>query len=196
MSRTSLAMIVLAFIALQATNAAVTSVMTLYVTQALNLNVMWAGVTLGVAAGLEVPALLLIGRLSRRFSGLTLIASGCVAGIAYYTAMAYATGPVLLIGLQLLNAWFFAAVAGVGLTFFQQIIPRPGLATGLYMNTRRIGAIVSGPIIALGAMTSLGYRGVFLACAVLTAAALVTVGAVGRVHRRMKPVDVAAATSR
>ena len=64
------------------------------------------------------------------------------------------------------------------------------------MNTRRIGAIVSGPIIALGAMTSLGYRGVFLACAVLTAAALVTVGAVDRVHRRMKPVDVAAATSR
>ena len=45
-------------------------------------------------------------------------------------------------------------------------------------------------------MTSLGYRGVFLACAVLAAAALVTVGAVDRVHRRTKPVDVAAATSR
>ena len=84
----------------------------------------------------------------------------------------------------------------VGLTLFQQIIPRPGLATGRYMNTRRIGAIASGPIIAFGAMTSLGYRGVFVACAVLTAAALVTVGAVNRVHRRTEPVGVAVATSR
>jgi hypothetical protein len=87
--------------------------------------------------------LVLIGRLSRRYSGLGLIASGCVAGIAYYVGMAYVSGPVLLIGLQVLNSWFFAAVAGIGLTLFQQIIPRPGLATGLYMNTRRVGAIVS-----------------------------------------------------
>lgn len=184
MSRTRVAVIVLAFIALQATNAAVISVMTLYVTQTLQLNVLWAGVALGVAAGLEIPALLLIGKLSRRVSGLTLIASGCAAGIAYYAAMAYASGPLLLIGLQLLNAWFFAAVAGVGLTLFQQIIPRPGLATGLYMNTRRIGAIVSGPIIGLGAMPALGYRGVFAACAVLTTAALVAVGALNRTSRR------------
>ena len=32
----------------------------------------WAGIALGVAAGLEVPALILIGRLSRRFSSLRL----------------------------------------------------------------------------------------------------------------------------
>ena len=36
--------------------------------------------------------------------------------------MVFVSGPVLLIGLQLLNAWFFAAVAGIGLTLFQ----RPG----------------------------------------------------------------------
>ena len=63
--------------------------------------------------------------------------------------MAFVTGPVLLLGLQALNAWFFAVVAGVGLTLFQEIIPRPGLASGLYTNTRRVGAIVSGPIIGL-----------------------------------------------
>ena len=183
-SRTSVAVIVIAFIALQATNATVTSVMTLYVTQTLHLNVMWAGVTLGVAAALEIPALLLIGKLSHRFSGLTLIASGCVAGIAYYAAMAYVSSPALLLALQVLNAWFFAAVAGVGIILFQQIIPRPGLATGLYMNTRRIGAIGSGPIIGLGAMTALGYRGVFTACAALTVGALVGIGAVNRAARR------------
>ncbi|MEU4237639.1 hypothetical protein [Actinoplanes sp. NPDC026619] len=63
-------------------------------------------------------------------------------------------------------------IAGIGLTLFQELIPRPGLASGLYVNTRRVGAIVSGPIISLGSTTSRGYSGVFLACAALTAAAL------------------------
>ena len=95
------------------------------------------------AALLEIPALLLVGRLNRRFSSLALIGTGCVAGIVYYAAMAAGSGPVLLLGLQVLNAVFFAAVGGVGLTLFQQVIARPGLASGLYTNTRRLGAIVS-----------------------------------------------------
>jgi MFS transporter, SET family, sugar efflux transporter len=37
---------------------------------------------------------------------------------------------------------------------FQQIIPRPGLASVLYANTRRLGAIVSGPVIALGSISA------------------------------------------
>jgi SET family sugar efflux transporter-like MFS transporter len=176
MSRLGVALVVAAFILLQATNATVVSIMTVFVTETLGLGVIWAGVALGVAAGLEIPALILIGRLSRRSSSLGLIASGCVAGMAYYVAMTLVSGPALLIGLQLLNAWFFAAVAGIGLTLFQQIIPRPGLASGLFVNTRRLGAILSGPIIAFGSMTTLGYRGIFAVCAALTAVALVVIG--------------------
>ena len=74
--------------------------------------------------------------------------------------------------------------AGVGLPLFQQMIPRPGLSTGLYMNTRRIGAIVSGRLIAFGSLTVLGNRGILLACAVLTAVALVVIGAASRVPGR------------
>jgi SET family sugar efflux transporter-like MFS transporter len=134
----------------------------LFVTRTLGLPVLWSGAALGAAAALEVPALLAIGRLSRRFSDLTLLASGCVAGIAY-AAMAAVTGPALLIAAQLLNAWFFAVVAGTGLSLFQLIVRRPGTATGLYTNTRRLGAIASGSLIGLGGLTSLGYRGVFAA---------------------------------
>jgi MFS transporter, SET family, sugar efflux transporter len=82
MSRLGLAVIVIAFVALQATNAATISIMSLFVTETLNLNVVWAGIALGVAPGLEIPALLIIGRLSGRFSNLRLIASGCLVGIA------------------------------------------------------------------------------------------------------------------
>jgi SET family sugar efflux transporter-like MFS transporter len=182
MSRARTATVVLVFIVLQATNAAVVSILGLYVTRTLGLDVMWSGAALAVSAALEIPALLALGRLSRRFSDLALLTSGCLAGIAYYAAMAAVTGPVLLIGLQALNAWFFAMVAGTGLTIFQRIILRPGVATGLFTNTRRIGAIVSGPLIGLAALTTFGYRTVFAACAVLTVAALITTRAVTRPH--------------
>jgi MFS transporter, SET family, sugar efflux transporter len=170
--RRRVAAVVVVFIALQATNSATVSVMSLFVTDRLGLGVAWAGVALGVAAGLEIPALLLIGKLTGRVPGRLLLLSGCVAGILYYAAMAFAHGPVLLLVLQALNAWFFATVAGVGLTLFQQIIPRPGVAAGLYTNTRRLGAIAAGPLIGLGSATRLGYGGVFAASAVITVVAL------------------------
>jgi MFS transporter, SET family, sugar efflux transporter len=182
----AVAAVVIVFIALQATNSAAVSVMSLFVTQRLGVDVLWAGIALGVSAALEIPALLLIGRLSRRFSSQALITSGCLAGIAYYAAMAYVADPAVLIALQVLNAWFFGIVAGVGLTPFQELIPRPGLASGLYDNTRRLGAIVSGPIIGLASMTALGYQGVFAACAALTVLALIVLKMTGR---RLRVVD-------
>jgi len=131
--------------------------------------VIWAGIALGVAAGLEVPALVLIGRLSLRFSSLRLIATGCIAGIAYYVAMAYVTGPVMLIALQPLNAWCFAAIAGVGLTPFQQMIPRAGtIYRPLHEHpTHRRDRL-------------LGNRGIFLACGILIVLALVVIAIAAR----------------
>lgn len=185
--RVGIVLVTAAFVLLQASNATAVTMMTIYVTQTLDLDVLWAGISLGVTAALEVPALVLIGRLTGHFSGLGLIATGCVAGIAYYAALAFATGPVMLLALQPLNAWCFAAIAGVGLTLFQQMIPRPGLATGLYMNTRRIGAIVSGPVIALGSLTVLGQRGIFVAAAALTAISLGIILIAGRTATRTSP---------
>jgi len=181
--RSRIALLLVVFVALQATNSAVVAVMGLFVTRTLGLDVAWAGVVLGVAAAIEIPALLLVGRLSGRVSETRLLVSGCVAGVAYYAAVAFATGPVVLLLLQVLNAWFFAVVAGVGLTLFQRVVARPGLASGLYANTRRVGAIASGGLIAVGA-TSWGYSGVFAACAALTLVALTGLGLVSRTGYR------------
>ncbi len=171
--RGGIALIMAAFVLLQAANATGMTIMTVYVTETLRLDLRWAGIALGVAAALEVPALLSMGRLSERFSQLGLIATSCVAGIAYFLGLAFVEGPILLIGLQLLNAWSFAGIAGVGLPLFQQLIPRPGLSTGLFTNTRRVGAIVSGPIIAVGSLTAFGQRGIFLTSATVTLVGLV-----------------------
>jgi MFS transporter, SET family, sugar efflux transporter len=182
--RGGLVLIMTAFVFLQASNATAMTIMTVYVTETLRLGVLWAGVALGVAAAIEVPALLIMGRLADRFSHLGLIATSCVAGIAYYLGLALVDGPVALIALQLLNAWCFAGVAGVGLPLFQELIPRPGLSTGLFMNTRRIGAIVSGPVIAIGALSAYGQRGIFLVCAALTLVGLIVIAIAGRLSRQ------------
>jgi MFS transporter, SET family, sugar efflux transporter len=126
-----------------------------------------------LAAALEVPALLWLGRLTLRHSSLGLLASGAIAGIAYYPLMALAHGPVVLLGSQVLNAWAVATMSGVGITLFQQMIPAPGLAAGLMTNTRRIGTIVSGGLIAVAAGSRGGYRAVFLGCGLLAALGLV-----------------------
>jgi SET family sugar efflux transporter-like MFS transporter len=182
--RGALIAVVIGFIALQATNSAAVSIMSLFVTERLGLALIWSGIALGASALLEIPALLIIGRLSQRISSHTLIMSGCITGTVYYIAMAFVADPITLVLLQVLNAWFFGIVAGVGLTTFQEMIPRPGLASGLFTNTRRLGAIVSGPIIALGSATAAGYQGTFAVCAALTAIALVLVEIARRIGDR------------
>jgi hypothetical protein len=116
------------------------------------------------------------------FTFFVMASLGIIVGIAYYLLMSIVHDPITLAAAQLLNAWSFATVSGIGITLFLEIIPRPGLASGLYTNTRRIGAIISGGIFAL-AGTGAGFSGVFLTCAALTAVALVITLAVNRPSR-------------
>jgi len=171
-SRFATVLIIGAFVLFQATNATAMTFMALYVTGELGMDVLWAGVVLGVAAALEAPALMLIGRLGDRIPHLTLIAVGAVLAAVYYLGLALVDGPVLLLVLQIPNALGFAAISGIGLALFQDLIPGAGMSTGLFMNARRIGAVLSGPIIAAGALPPMGERGVFVICGVLTLAGL------------------------
>ena len=174
---------VVAFLLLQVTNIATVTTATLFVTRELHAPIIWAGIVLGAAALLEVPALLFIGRIHARVSTPWLILIGCLAGVLYYGLAAAVRAPWQFLLLQPLNAWFFATVAGVGLTVFQDVFPSPGLASGLFTNTRRVGAILSGLLIAALAVFPDTYRAVFGASAVLVF--LVLLGSVLALVRRM-----------
>ena len=167
-SRLATVIIIGAFVLFQATNATAMTFMALYVTETVGLPVLWAGVVLGLAAALEVPALVIIGRLGDRISHLTLVAAGALLSVVYYAGLVIVTEPVLLLVLQIPNALGFAAISGIGLALFQDLIPGAGMSTGLFMNARRVGAVLSGPIIAAGALPLLGQRGIFVICTVLT----------------------------
>jgi SET family sugar efflux transporter-like MFS transporter len=154
----------LAFLLLIGTTSVSVATVTLFVTHRLGLDVIWGGVALGTCAALEIPFLLMLGRLKERFGSAWLLLVGGLAGAAYYASMVVITGPAMLVAAQLLNAIFIATIQGLGLTIFQEVVPRPGLASGLFMNTQRLGAVLSGPVIALGALPGLGYGWVFVAC--------------------------------
>ncbi len=155
------------FVALGAALMAAVSSLPLLVTDELGLDVEWSGIALGTCAALEIPILVLLGRITARFGPRRVVAVGCLAGLGYYASMVLAPSPVVLIAGQLPNAVFIATMSGVGLTLFQDVIGRPGLASSLFMNTTRVGAIVAGPVIAIGGTSALGYPGVFLGCGVL-----------------------------
>lgn len=179
LSRARLAVIIVAFVLIQAANAATTAVLTLFVGDGLGLPLLWAGLALSLAAALEIPALVWLGRLSERFSLTGLMLAGCLAGMAYCVGMAFVREPWQLLALQVLNALFVAVLSGIGMALFQRIIAGPGLATGTFGNTRRVANILTGPLIGL-AGTSTGYPAVFLACAVLVTAGGVTLGLAAR----------------
>lgn len=184
--------IVAAFVVLNTSNYATVTMTSLLVTEHMKLPVYWAGIALGISAGIEVPALLWLGRLSRRFSGMALVATGCLAAIAYYALMAVVTQPWQLVLIAGLKSWGFATMSGVGLTLFQQVIARPGLASGLFNNTSKVGAIIAGPVMTTGALIAPHYSGVFWLSAGITVIALLLVLAVGaqlRAQPTPHPVD-------
>lgn len=54
-----------------------------------------------------------------------------------------AHSPVILLGLQLLNAIFIGILGGIGMLYFQDLMPgQAGSATTLYTNTSRVGWII------------------------------------------------------
>ncbi|WP_193636246.1 MFS transporter [Brachybacterium subflavum] len=177
--RLEIVVVVLAITALQAGNAGSVTAMPLLVTEHLRLPTVWAGVALGVCAALEAPALLLLGRLTRTVRATTLLASGALLASLYYALVPLLASPVALVALQIPNALGIAALTGVGLAWMQEAIDRPGLASGVYLNSRRAGAILTGPLLALAALGASGYGLTFWAFALLAALAALAIRLVG-----------------
>ncbi|MEL4504637.1 MFS transporter [Luteococcus sp. H138] len=169
-----------AFVLTGATNAVAVSVLTLYVTQDLAAAPIWAGISLGLCATLEIPAMIYSGRLALRHSKFSMVVLGGALALVYYVGLILTGSPMVLLLLQIPNAVFIALTEGIGLAWVQEIIAAPGMASGMFMNTRRIGSVLSGVVISLGATGTAGVAGVFTICAVLAAFALALLLAAGR----------------
>lgn len=119
--------------------------MPLFIINELHLPEKLAGVMMGTAAGLEIPTMLIAGYFAKRLGKRFLMRVAAVGGVCFYAGMLMAHSPVILLGLQLLNAIFIGILGGIGMLYFQDLMPgQAGSATTLYTNTSRVGWIISG----------------------------------------------------
>ncbi|STW80357.1 sugar efflux transporter B [Klebsiella michiganensis] len=121
--------------------------MPLFIINELHLPEKLAGVMMGTAAGLEIPTMLIAGYYAKRFGKRFLMRISAVAGVLFYVGMLTVHTPGLLLALQALNAIFIGILAGIGMLYFQDLMPgQAGAATTLYTNTTRVGWIIAGSL--------------------------------------------------
>ena len=121
--------------------------MPLFIINELHLPEKLAGVMMGTAAGLEIPTMLIAGYFAKRLGKRFLMRVAAVGGVCFYAGMLMAHSPVILLGLQLLKAIFIGILGGIGMLYFQDLMPgQAGSATTLYTNTSRVGWIIAGSV--------------------------------------------------
>ena len=121
--------------------------MPLFIINELHLPEKLACVMMGTAAGLEIPTMLIAGYFAKRLGKRFLMRVAAVGGVCFYAGMLMAHSPVILLGLQLLNAIFIGILGGIGMLYFQDLMPgQAGSATTLYTNTSRVGWIIAGSV--------------------------------------------------
>ncbi|EIX8425845.1 sugar efflux transporter SetA [Escherichia coli] len=146
--------------------------MPLWISSELGLPDKLAGFLMGTAAGLEIPAMILAGYYVKRYGKRRMMVIAVVAGVLFYTGLIFFHSRMALMTLQLFNAVFIGIVAGIGMLWFQDLMPgRAGAATTLFTNSISTGVILAGVI--QGAIAqSWGHFAVYWVIAVISVVAL------------------------
>lgn len=146
--------------------------MPLWISSELGLPDKLAGFLMGMAAGLEIPAMILAGYYVKRYGKRRMMVIAVAAGVLFYTGLIFFHSRMALMMLQLFNAVFIGIVAGIGMLWFQDLMPgRAGAATTLFTNSISTGVILAGVI--QGAIAqSWGHFAVYWVIAVISVVAL------------------------
>jgi SET family sugar efflux transporter-like MFS transporter len=138
------------FVLIQTSMVLGVQAMPLFISTELGGSVGDAGMILGVCAALEIPLMLGFGKLSTRMPLRRIILFGAVCGVAYQAVAASATSVGMLVAAQVLNAILIAAASGLGISYFQDLMPHfPGRASTMFANTFPLGQILSAPLFGL-----------------------------------------------
>ncbi|TEZ39476.1 sugar efflux transporter SetA [Escherichia coli] len=146
--------------------------MPLWISSELGLPDKLAVFLMGTAAGLEIPAMILAGYYVKRYGKRRMMVIAVAAGVLFYTGLIFFHSRMALMTLQLFNAVFIGIVAGIGMLWFQDLMPgRAGAATTLFTNSISTGVILAGVI--QGAIAqSWGHFAVYWVIAVISVVAL------------------------
>ena len=146
--------------------------MPLWISSELGLPDKLAGFLMGTAAGLEIPAMILAGYYVKRYGKRRMMVIAVAAGVLFYTGLILFHSRLALMTLQLFNAVFIGIVAGIGMLWFQDLMPgRAGAATTLFTNSISTGVILAG-VIQGPIAQSWGHFAVYWVIAVISVIAL------------------------
>ncbi|EAW8147350.1 MFS transporter [Salmonella enterica subsp. enterica] len=152
--------------------------MPLWISAELGLSDKLAGVLMGTAAGLEIPAMILAGFYVKRFGKRRMMIAAVAAGGLFYVGLIFFHSRTALLLLQLFNAVFIGIVAGIGMLWFQDLMPgRAGAATTLFTNSISTGIILAG-VIQGAVAQSFGHFAVYWVIAAISVVTLVMTGRV------------------
>ncbi|MFS2222989.1 sugar efflux transporter [Pantoea sp. B65] len=147
--------------------------MPLYISSVLGLPDRLAGLLMGTAAGLEIPAMLLAGHYVKRFGKRNMMLFAIASGVLFYLGLVLFQSRSALMAIQIFNAIFIGIIAGIGMLYFQDLMPgRPGAATTLFTNSISTGVILAG--VLQGALSETwGHYSVYWLALLLSILALV-----------------------
>lgn len=140
----------------------------LFITDTLNGTEGQVGFLVGWCALLEIPVMLALVTL-RGLPTTEKLVKGAFLLFAVHFALVYlSSGMPLLVTTQAIRAGVLAITAGLGMLYFQELMPgRFAAATTMFANTSAVGGMLAG-IVSGAAAQWFGYREVFLLCAALT----------------------------
>lgn len=147
--------------------------MPLYISATLGLPEKLAGLLMGTAAGLEIPIMLLAGHYAKRYGKRKLMLLALVAAIVFYLGLVLFRSQTALMVLQLFNAAFIGIIAGIGMLWFQDLMPgRAGAATTMFTTSISTGLIIAGLIQGI-LSERFGHESVYWLALVMAVVALV-----------------------
>ncbi|MCU5745770.1 sugar efflux transporter [Staphylococcus sp. SQ8-PEA] len=116
--------------------------MPLFVTHYLQDSKRYVGVLASLCAGLEVPFMILLGILSTKIGTRTLLMLGGLSGSLFFVSIGVFEHVYAMIAGQLFLAFFLAILLGLGITYFQDVLPDfPGYSSTLFANAMVIGQL-------------------------------------------------------
>ncbi|EMK5830851.1 sugar efflux transporter [Citrobacter sedlakii] len=146
--------------------------MPLWISAELGLPDKLAGILMGTAAGLEIPAMILAGFYVKRFGKRRMMVTAVAAGVLFYLGLIAFHSHAALLILQVFNAVFIGIVAGIGMLWFQDLMPgRAGSATTLFTNSISTGVILAG-VIQGAVAQSVGHYAVYWVIAAISVVTL------------------------
>ncbi|AVP35678.1 sugar efflux transporter [Staphylococcus felis] len=139
--------------------------MPLYVTRYLGEDEKYVGHLASLCAGLEVPFMIILGMIASKVQTRTLLAYAAISGSLFFLSIGIFESVAMMLLGQIFLAAFLAVLLGIGISYFQDILPRfPGYASTLFANAMVVGQLL-GNLLG-GAMSHwIGLGNVFYASA-------------------------------